>query len=188
MRLSLFRHSLPFLKQNLLAMKKLGSGTTNSETHTPTRSPTSSRENADEELPQTLTRLVTANSVRTSTGSKLKKEISKTSLSKSERLPLPSYARKSTFKSPSQTRRLIAINITTMTGKILTIEIMPTETVGQLKEKIAFEEGIAADVQMLVYCGNHLKDNLAVLKQLGIQDGSNLQLVVEMAGGNGFVI
>jgi hypothetical protein len=79
----------------------------------------------------------------------------------------------------------IQINIGTITGRVFSMDVFPTETVLQIKERISYAEGIAVETQQLVYCGKHLKNDCQVIKEIGIQDGSNLSLVIQMNGGPG---
>jgi hypothetical protein len=85
---------------------------------------------------------------------------------------------------PSQPKpREITVNVTTIMGKVIPIQIQITGTIAQLKDLISEEAGISPESQMLVFCGKRLTDNTQILKNLNIQDQSNLQLVLKMAGG-----
>ncbi len=79
-------------------------------------------------------------------------------------------------------RKDISVNVKNIMGKVTVISIWEGETIQILKERIGEEEGISPDSQMLVFCGRQLEDN-DVLKNVGIQDQSNVQLVLKMAGG-----
>ena len=79
--------------------------------------------------------------------------------------------------------REITVNVSTIMGKIIPIQIHVSNTIAQLKEQISEEAGINPDSQMLVFCGKQLTDDSQTLKSLNIQDHSNLNLVLKMAGG-----
>jgi hypothetical protein len=90
----------------------------------------------------------------------------------------PIFARKRPYGT-------IQININTITGRVFSMDVFPTETILQLKERICYAEGIPVDTQQLVYCGKHLKNDGQLIKELGMQEGSNLSLVIQMNGGPG---
>lgn len=50
------------------------------------------------------------------------------------------------------------INIKTVTGKIITLEVDQFETILSIKERIQQKEGVPPDQQRLVYAGKHLED------------------------------
>jgi hypothetical protein len=87
------------------------------------------------------------------------------------------------FESESIAELLIRINIGLMTGNVITLDVDPMDTIGDLKERINLEQGISVKSQMIVFCGKELNDNFKRLKDYGIQDGSNLTLVIQMNGG-----
>jgi ubiquitin len=50
------------------------------------------------------------------------------------------------------------IFVKTLTGKTITIESEPTDTVGMLKSKIQVKEGIAPQYHRLIFLGKELED------------------------------
>ena len=84
---------------------------------------------------------------------------------------------------PQPKPRDITVNITTIMGKVIPIQMQILGTIAQLKDLISEAAGISPESQLLVFCGKQLNDNNQTLKNLNIQDRSNLQLVLKMAGG-----
>ena len=67
------------------------------------------------------------------------------------------------------------IFIRTLTGKNITIDVEPTDTVQNLKSKIQDSEGIAPVCQQLVFAGNILQDN-RTLADYNIQKEATIHL------------
>lgn len=74
------------------------------------------------------------------------------------------------------------ININTLAGTSLTLNVTQNVTVRKLKESIEDHEGIPINQQRLIFDGRQLEDS-HILGHYNIQEGSTLHLVLRLCGG-----
>ena len=110
-----------------------------------------------------------------------KTERSRTKVHRNKETPMSNFKDLLPHETPPS-KRAIEIYVRIPTGKVITLNVKPSDSIESVKAKIEEKEGIPPGQQKLVYAGNYLQDG-RTLQSYPIQKEATMHMILRLWGG-----